>query len=40
MKNNVITDITLSESAGRLKTVDPESDIVKEAALLGISFGI
>lgn len=39
VKNNVITDIPLSESAGKLKYVDPKSDIIKEAKLLGISFG-
>ena len=39
VKNNVITDIPLEESAGKLKHVDPQSDIIKEAKLLGISFG-
>lgn len=39
VKNDVITDISLSESAGKLKYVDPDSDIIKEAKLLGISFG-
>lgn len=39
VKNNLISDIALSESAGKLKYVDPESDIIKEAKLLGISFG-
>ena len=39
VKNNVITDIPLEESAGKLKYVDPQSDIIKEARLLGISFG-
>ena len=39
VKNHVITDIPLSDSAGKLKYVDPESDIIKEAKLLGISFG-
>ncbi|MCI8454822.1 MAG: 6-phosphofructokinase [Lachnospiraceae bacterium] len=39
VKNNVITDIPLSESAGKLKTVDPNGDIIQEARLLGISFG-
>ena len=39
IKNNVITDIPLAESAGKLKYVDPQSDIVKEAKLIGISFG-
>ena len=39
VKNNVITDIPLAESAGKLKYVDPQSDIVNEAKLIGISFG-
>ena len=39
VKNNVITDIPLEESAGKLKYVDSQSDIIKEAKLLGISFG-
>ena len=39
VKNNVITDSPLAESAGKLKYVDPQSDIVKEAKLIGISFG-
>ena len=29
VKNNVITDIPLAESAGKLKYVDPQSDISK-----------
>ena len=32
-KNNVITDIPLAESAGKLKYVDPQSDIVKKRSL-------
>lgn len=39
VKNNVITDIPLAESAGKLKYVDPQSEIIREAKLLGISFG-
>lgn len=39
VKNNVITDIPLAESAGKLKYVDPQSEIIREARLLGISFG-
>lgn len=39
VKNNVITDIPLAETAGKLKRVEPQSDIVQEARLLGISFG-
>ena len=38
-KNNEVTSIPLSESAGKLKYVSPEDDIVKEAKMLGISFG-
>lgn len=39
LKNGVVTDIPLSESAGKLKYVDPNSDIIRETRLLGISFG-
>ena len=31
--------IPLEESAGKLKFVDPESSIIKEAKMIGISFG-
>ena len=31
--------VPLEEVAGRLKYVDPEGDLVREAKLLGISFG-
>ena len=31
--------VPLSEVAGKLKYVDPQSDIVNEAKLIGISFG-
>lgn len=34
-----ITKIPLSEVAGKLKTVEPESDFIKEAKSVGISFG-
>ena len=37
--NGKITSVPLEEVAGKLKAVDPESDIVAEARLLGISFG-
>lgn len=37
--NNEITKVPLAEVAGRLKTVDPNSSIIKEAKMLGISFG-
>ena len=33
------TKVPLAEVAGRLKTVDPNSSIIKEAKMLGISFG-
>ena len=31
--------VPLEEVAGKLKYVDPECDLVREAKLLGISFG-
>jgi len=37
--DRVITSIPLKEVAGKLKTIDPKSDIITEARLLGISFG-
>lgn len=37
--NNRMTRIPLEEVAGKLKYVDPESDLVREARALGISFG-
>ena len=39
MKNNEVTAIPLSESAGKLKYVSPDDEIVKNAKILGISFG-
>lgn len=39
VKNNEITKVPLEEVAGKLKTVDPGASIVKEAKLVGISFG-
>lgn len=39
-KNNEIVPIPLDEVAGKLKMVDPDSSIIKEAKNLGISFGI
>lgn len=39
IKNRTICSTPLSEVAGKLKTVDPESDIITEARLLGIKFG-
>lgn len=38
-KNNEIVPIPLAEVAGKLKYVDPEGAIIKEAKDLGISFG-
>ena len=37
--DNKVTAIPLSESAGKLKYVSPDDDIVAEARTLGISFG-
>lgn len=34
-----LTSLPLSEIAGKLKMVDPDSDIIKEARMVGISFG-
>ena len=31
--------VPLEEVAGKLKYVDPESDLVREARAMGISFG-
>lgn len=39
IRNNEIVSVPLSEVAGKLKMVDPESSIIKEAKALGISFG-
>ena len=39
VKNNEITKVPLSEVAGKLKMVDPNSSIIKEAKSLGICFG-
>ena len=39
IKDRVITSVPLKEIAGKLKTIDPKSDIIEEARLLGISFG-
>ena len=37
--NNETKRIPLEESAGKLKYVDPNSQIIQEAKLIGISFG-
>ena len=38
-KKREMVKVPLEEVAGKLKMVDPEASIVKEAKLLGISFG-
>ena len=38
-ENNEISKVPLEEVAGKLKTVDPECSTIKEAKMLGISFG-
>jgi len=37
--NGKVKKVPLGEVAGKLKVVDPESQIIKEAKLIGISFG-
>ena len=39
-KNREIIQIPLEEVAGKLKMVDPDSSIIREAKNLGISFGV
>ena len=39
IRNDDVVAIPLAESAGKLKYVDPEDDIIASAKLLGISFG-
>lgn len=39
VQNNDIVKMPLSQVAGKLKTVDPQCSIVKEAKMIGISFG-
>ncbi len=39
LNDSQITKVALEEIAGKLKTVDPNSDIVREAKSVGISFG-
>ena len=39
IRNNSIEAIPLEESAGKLKTIDPEDQLVKSAKDLGICFG-
>ena len=38
-KNREVVKVPLDEVAGKLKMVDPKSSIIKEAKMLGISFG-
>ena len=38
-KNREIVKVPLQEVAGKLKTVDPDASIIKEAKMLGVSFG-
>ena len=39
MKNNLVDAIPLAESAGKLKVIDPDDQLVKSAKDLGICFG-
>ena len=39
VKNNEITSVPLREVAGKLKMVDPNSSIIRQAKMIGISFG-
>ncbi|MDD3402304.1 MAG: ATP-dependent 6-phosphofructokinase [Hespellia sp.] len=39
MKNNEVTKVPLGEVAGKLKFVDPDASIIREAKMTGISFG-
>lgn len=38
-KNREMVKVPLTEVAGKLKTLDPNSEIIKEAKFIGISFG-
>ena len=38
-KNREMVKVPLSDVAGKLKTVDPKARIIKEAKLMGVSFG-
>ncbi|MCP1110829.1 6-phosphofructokinase [Lachnospiraceae bacterium PF1-21] len=40
VRNNEIIRVPLEEVAGKLKYLDPDSSIIREAELTGISFGI
>ena len=39
IQNNEVTSVPLEESAGKLKMVDPKGSMVREAKLVGITFG-
>ncbi len=39
IRNREIVKVPLKEVAGKLKTLDPDASIIKEAKMLGISFG-
>ena len=39
IKNGNIRKVPLGEVDGKLKMVDPKADIIKEAKIVGISFG-
>ena len=38
-QNREVVKVPLQDVAGKLKMVDPDSTIIKEAKMLGISFG-
>ena len=38
-KNREMVKVPLAEVAGKLKPLDPKSDIISEAKLLGVCFG-
>ena len=37
--NNKVKKVPLGDVAGKLKMVDPDHQLIKEAKLIGISFG-
>ena len=39
LKNTEVVPVPLADIAGKLKMVDPDSGIIKEARMMGISFG-
>ena len=38
-RNREMVKVPLAEVAGKLKTVDPKARIIKEAKMMGVSFG-